>query len=332
MNPAHRGRKQQGYVLVMVLAALVLIALVAGRFAARNDALRATTASFQDYAQGQIAAHSALQVGLYWLSTHANGPGGYGGYPRPQVFADGRPYDMFGQAELQVQDWRGTVSLNTAQRPLLGQLLKGLGTPPERIDAMLDTLLDYQDTDHLKRLNGAEAADYAALGMPPPRDDWLLAISELSRIPLWRDQPELIAKLQNLATVRRESILNPNTMPIALIAALMPHVNPEQLAHLETLRRTQPFDSAAAMLAATGVDLRGDDFLFYVGDRLRLTVWAPGLPQAYQYNLTLVPGGETSPWNIGDVQLVPRDNNAQNAPSARATPFPLTLAGTAGNP
>jgi hypothetical protein len=323
-NSMAKRRGQGGYVLVMVLAALALIALVAGRFAARVDALREQAATLSDYAQGRAAAYSALQAGLYWVGTRQVGPGGYGAYPQPALRGDGRPYSLPGGAELRVQDLRGLYPLNTAQREGLARLLRGLGAPSDKTDSLIDVLLDYQDTDSLKRLNGAETDDYRALGLPAPRNDWLLAVSELQRLPVWREQPALVAALQRVVSVSRIGQMNPNTMPEPLLKAWLPDARPEQLELFLTLRRQQPFDSGAAVLASSGLRLLGDDFLYHASDALRITVWAPGLPQAYQYNVTLVPDGSSSAWVLSDMQPETRDKTF-NAPSDRATPFPLAI-------
>lgn len=324
-------QRQRGYVLIMVLGALALMAFVAARFAARIDTLRTQAATLMEYAQARAAADSALNAGIYWVVTRHGGTGGFGQAPLPVLEADGRPYLLPGGAELRLLDQRGLFPINGGQRQTLARVLRGLGAPSDKIDGLIDVLLDYQDTDNLKRLNGAEAAEYSALGLAPPSNDWLLSLSELRRMPLWREQPELVEAVQRVASIGREGLLNPNTMPRALLKALQPAARPEQLELFWTLRRANAFESSAAVLAATGMNLEGEDYLYHVSDRLRFIVWAPGLPQAYQYNLVLVPGGSTAPWVIQDAQPENRDS-ISNDPSERKTPFPLQLETEARQP
>lgn len=316
--------RQGGYVLVMVLAALALIALVAGRFASRMEAMREQARSLDDYAQGRLQAASALNAGLYWISTRHGSVGGYGQFPAPELRADGRLYTLGQGAELRLQDLRGLYPLNAPSRDSLGRLLAQLGAKTDRIDALIDVLQDYQDIDSLKRLNGAEAEDYRALGLPPPRNDWLLAASELQRMPLWRDEPELVQQLTRLSSTNRTRLINPNTAPKALLQALLPTASPEQLEVFLTLRRSGAFASAAAVLAATGLKALGEEYSFYISDRQRITVWAPGMPQALQYNLQLDPGGTAAPWLIIDAQPEGRDKQS-NVNTESATPFPLAI-------
>lgn len=319
--PVHR---QGGFALVMVLAALVLIALVAGRFASRVDALRTQSLSLDEYANAKIEAASALNAGVYWITTRHGGPGGYGLFPQPQVRADGRPYAVGQGAELRVQDLRGLYPLNAVNRESFSRVLLKLEARPTMVDGLVDVLMDYQDTDNLKRLNGAEADDYRAVGLGAPRNDWLLAANELRNLPLWRDERELTERLLRLGSTSRDAAINPNTAPKALLQALLPQARPEQLELFETLRRSAPFDTGAAVLAATGLNLKGEDYMFHVSDRQRLIVWAPGMPHALQYNLVLVPGGTVSPWLIIDAQPEGRDKQS-NGNTESATPFPLAI-------
>jgi len=316
------ARRQQGFALVMVLAALTLIALVAGRFASRVDSLRAQSLSLDEYANARIEAASALNLGIYWITTRHGGAGGYGLFPQPQVRADGRAYAVGQSAELRVQDVRGLYPLNAISRESLGRVLLQLEARPPLVDGLVDVLMDYQDTDNLKRLNGAEADDYRAMGMGAPRNDWLMTASELRNLPVWRDEPELTERLLRLGSTSRDAAINPNTVPKALMKALLPQARPEQLELFETLRRSAPFDTGSAVLAATGLNLKGDDYMFHVSDRQRLSVWAPGMPHALQYNLVLVPGGTVSPWLIIDAQPEGRDKQS-NGNTESATPFPL---------
>lgn len=325
MRGTGKGRRaSNGYVLIMVLAALVLISLVVSRFAQRVDALRAQAVSLNAYATAHLEAVSARQAAMYWVATRPMGRSGFGEFPGPDLRADGTPYALPSGAEVRVQDLRGLFALNAVNRPVLIQMLSGMGVSASRAEAMVDVLLDYQDTDNLRRLQGAEASDYAALGLPPPRNDFLLVPNELLRMPLWRDEPALVAAIANISSVNREGMLNPNTMPSALLRAAQPGAKPEQIELFLTLRRARGFDDGASVQAATGLNLQGDEVLYHVSDRLRISVWAPGLPHALQYNLQLVPGGASAPWQIMDAQPETRARST-DVNIDRAIPFPLAV-------
>ncbi len=327
--PYRRGvtplrRQQRGYVLVLVLSAMAMMALIGGRFALRIDALREQTSTLSAYARGRLEAGNAAAAALYWMSTQPIGTAGFGAFLQPSIRADDRPYLVDGGAELRVQDQRGLYPLNAVQRESFAALLRLSGAESNATDGYTDVLLDYQDTDNLKRLNGAESAAYAPLGLPPPRNDWLLSVRELSRMPQWRDHPELVATVESLVSTNRTAWFNPNTAPRHLLQAMLPQARPEQIDLLETKRSAVPFVSADAAAQATGLRFNIDEHMFHASDQYRLTVWAPGMPQALQYNLQLMPGGVVAPWVIAEVHSVPRPKPSKA--QERGTVFPLAIA------
>ena len=314
-------RRQRGYVLIMVLGALALIALVAARFAQRIDDMRSQTVTLQAQAQQRLAMGNAMSAALYMVATQALGPGGVGPpIGEPLLRADDRPYRLPDGGEIKIQDDRGLLPLNAADRTQWRQVLAGLGVGMPEVDALIDVLWDYQDTDSLKRLNGAEAPDYAALGLPPPRNDWLVSVRELNRLPMWRDRPAVVEAIARIGSTSRFLIYNPNTASIELLGMLLPAATPGQLELFDTLRQRAPFASAASAQRATGLAMERDDFVFHLGQALRLTASAQGAPRSLQYNVTLVPGGPDAPWLISEAH--PVVHRTRDTPD-RATPFPL---------
>jgi type II secretory pathway component PulK len=316
-------RPQQGYVLIMVLGALALIAVVAARFAQRIDELRQQTATLQSHAQQRLEMGNALAAALYVVTTRPLGPGGHGPTLEPELRSDDRVYRLATGGEVQVQDQRGLMPLNAFERPQLGRLLRATGVSAQDVSAWIDVLQDYQDTDTLRRLNGAEAPEYAELGLPPPRNDWLISVRELNRMPWWRDRPAVVEAIRRVSSTGGQAVLNPNTAPLELLAALLPSALPEQLELFDTLRRRTPFVSGAAAQRATGVALDRDDYVFHTSPQLRLTVSAAGSPRTLQYNVMLVPGGLQAPWLISEAHSDHRTDR-RDTPD-RATPFPLAV-------
>ena len=317
---------RRGYVLVFVLAALVMMALIGGRFAIRIDALRDQTGALSAYARGRLEAGNAAAAAFYLISTQPRGPAGFGSFLQPALRADGRPYRLDNGAEIRLQDTRGLYPINNLfQRESFAALLRLSGADVVAIDGYTDVLLDYQDTDNLKRLNGAERADYAALGLPPVRNDWLLSLRELSRMPLWRDRPELVAAIEPFVSTSRDGLFNANTAPRLVLQAKLPQARPEQIELFETLRSATPFTSESMAIKATGLQLATDESMLHVGNHFRLNVWAAGMPQAIQYNVSLDPVvAMMAPWQIAEVHSVTRPipSKAQE----RASAFPLALA------
>jgi general secretion pathway protein K len=316
-------RPRRGYVLVFVLGALAVISIVAARFAQRIDALRAQTASLAAHAEAERKAGNALAATLYLLATNAPGPGGFGLPVAPHLIADDRIYRFGDGALAQVQDLRGLMPLNVIEREPFTRVVSSFGVPPPESDALYDVLQDYVDTDSLRRLSGAEVGDYAALGRPPPRNDWLLSVGELARMPRWSDRPELLDRVSRVSSTARQAVLNPNTAPLELLRAWVPDGLPQQWALFDTLRRGLPFDSGEAARAATGLALVRDDFVFHLGAQHRITVGAQGSNKTVQYNLTLMPSGPLAPWLISEVHPVHRTRSSDDIDRARQ--FPLVV-------
>lgn len=309
--------------LIMVMGALALIALVAARFAQRIDDLSRQTASLRAYAEQSLQARNAMAATLYYTATRRVGPAGFGPPLTPELRADNRVYSFPDGGQVQVQDQRGLMPLNAVDTVGLTSVLQRLGVAPGQASRLVDVLEDYLDTDNLKRLNGAEAPEYAAAGLPPPRNDFIGTARELARMPGWRDAPQVVAALEKWSAPTRRLVVNPNTAPIELLAALWPWAAPEQLELLRTLRDSTPFQDGIQASRAIGLPLDREDIVFHAGAEMRITVSAIGSFGAVQYNVTLTPGGRSAPWLISHMQAVPRVE--PRTPPDRVDAFPLAI-------
>ena len=319
-------RQQSGFVLIMVLGALVVMAFVAARFAARVDELRRNALGLTDYASARASASSAQASALYWMATRQLMPAGRGDGVAV-LREDGRSYRMPDGARVSVQDLRGLLSLNSMNRPVLLNLLLQDGLEFADAQAWLDMLEDYVDTDDLKRLNGAERAEYVALGLTPPRNDWLLSVRELERIPLWRADSQRLVRLSRLFNVAITNVFNPNTAPLAVLRAVLLSASPAQLDLVMSLRQADLLTSGDVAKRFMGLEMDRDDYLFAPGDQSRLKVWAPGLPSAMEYTVSLTPADPLGPWVVNEMRQASRPDTDRENPAA--SEFPLALAGRA---
>lgn len=315
-----RRSDQSGYVLLMVLGALVVMAFVVQRFAQRNDELRRNALDFQQYAEGRAAVSGALASTLYWNATRPLMPSGRGD-PVLQLRQDDRPYRTQDGAWVQVQDARGLFSVNGVPRHVLLSLLVQDGVAVSRAQAMIDVLDDYIDTDNLKHLNGAERREYEALGLPEPRNDWLLSLRELEAMPFWRDEPARLARLGNWLYADAGHLFNPATAPATTLRAMFPTAPPAQIEQLIQLRAQDQLVSLRVAGAVLGLRMDEDDYILSTGNDARVRLWAPGLPRALEYNARLTPAGELGPWVITEQHSTKRLNPSDEAP--RALAFPL---------
>ncbi len=285
------------------LFALALMALVAGRLAARVELLGAQSAILQQLADGTLAAENARARVLFALTTEALQSLALDPAAARRWHIDGTPTPLDGGILAELQDHRGLASLNLPDRGLLTRLLIAKGARPEQVDGLLDTLNDYTDTDDLRRLAGAERAEYEALGLPPPRNDWLDSPQELRQIVGWRDLGPALEAILTLASSGRSGGLNPNTAPRDVLLARLPGATTEQIDAFIARRTIAPFRSAAEAWSVTGFSFTDND-VFFPGPSFRLRLRLPGLPMALEYNLLLTPESSVRPWHFLDSRMV----------------------------
>jgi type II secretory pathway component PulK len=315
-------RAERGFVLVATLWVLALVAVVAVFFAERMGQARALALAAQARNQALLDLSGARADMLYRLATTPVSLYGLGQDPATALALDDRPYRSLGDTLVQVQDNRGLLNLNVVDDERLGRFLGVLGVPPERRSALIDALRDYADEDNLKRLNGAEAAEYAAAGLPPPRNAKLVAPLEARRVYGWAQAPELWKDdvLHGLTTTGTSFSMNPNTAPWQVLAA-MRNMTPEGVQAIMAARKLAPIVGPQQVVALTGVQISTDPMLADVvalpADSWRVTQQAPGMGWGWRYNVSLTPVSDFAPWRIDYFYRVelPAQNVHPQAPS-----------------
>jgi general secretion pathway protein K len=152
MHKKSRGIALVGVLWLLVLLTAVTVALTAtvrGEIRAVGNTLQMTRAAY--------AAEGAVELGILNLLT-----------PQAQRWpADGSIFEMeFEGLQLRIamQDEAGKIDLNSADFPLLNSLLVRSGVEPDRAAHIADAIVDWRDSDDLRRLNGAEQSDYRMAG------------------------------------------------------------------------------------------------------------------------------------------------------------------------
>lgn len=170
------GRNSRGIALVSVLWLLVLLTAVTvaltttvrGEIRAVGNTLRMTQAAY--------AAEGGIELGVLNLLT-----------PQAQRWpTDGSLFETkFADARLRIAivDEAGKIDLNAAGYPLLNKLLLVAGVEWDRAAQITDAILDWRDNDDLRRVNGAEDADYRMAGLDyGPSDSSFLSVDELQLV------------------------------------------------------------------------------------------------------------------------------------------------------
>lgn len=305
-------RPQRGYVLITVLVTMVLLALVAARLDARVDGFRDATRQWNEWAQASADLAGARDELFFMLATRPLMPLGFAG--TPQLRVDGRTYRLNSGVRVSVQDMRGLISIAFHDPGVMTRFLVAHGVAEADAAPLLDKLADYNDLDGLHRLNGAEASDYAAAGLPPPRNDWPISPFELSQVLGWRDHPALWERASDYFSALREGWINPNTAPPEVLAAL-PNATPQGVRAMLDLR-AQGFhvDSAATLRSLTGIALADDPVAFHPGIFYRLRLWRPKDVRAVEYTVMLAPAARVLPLLVLEARQVRRPTQDDEKP------------------
>jgi len=171
------GACQRGIALVSVLWFLMLLTLIATTLSLTSRSGARQAANLVGAAQARYLAEAGIQLGLMNLSVA----------PADQPWlADGSPYRLSigdGVVTVALFDERGKIDLNGAPAELLDGLLSAAEVADDQRARLVDAILDWRDEDDLRRLNGAEDADYAAAGLDyGAKDAPFDTVEELQRV------------------------------------------------------------------------------------------------------------------------------------------------------
>lgn len=303
-RPSPPRAPARGYVLVSVLAALVVLSLVALRLDDRVERWRGDRGAWSDWQAERHTLASAGQSLLACLLTRPLGPRGFGPEPTP-LRLDGRGYRLPDGVAFSVQDARGLISVAEPLPDLLRRFLLARDIGPAEADAMIDALGDFTDADALRRLNGAEAPQYAEAGQPAPTNDWLTSPYELRRVLGWQAHPALWERASDWASAVRQPWVNPNTAPEAVLQAL-PGATPDGVAALRRVREQRHVVNAADLFAVSGIVLADDVPQFHPGPVYRLRLWRPGGTRMLEYTVMLTLSAPSQPWALLETRVLPR--------------------------
>jgi type II secretory pathway component PulK len=308
---------QQGFVLVATLWAMAIILALAGAFDAyvshkleQATELREGLRDRLDlYSTGQSLRYllATQRYTLQGLTTRPEQPAEYtdaegnvritpvGG----ELLLDGTAYRGLGDTCFSLQDEAGLVSLNPLIADDLQWLLAAHEKDSRKRDELLASWQDYRDADALSRLNGAEQDVYLQAGIEAPTNYHLRSPGELHRIWGWSSwfqrHPEF--RWWRWLGVGRSILLNLNTMPVSLLAA-MPGVGEGAARQLVALRRQAPFASIDDFEQRSGLrlDWPEEKYRFGASEQIQLRLWSGGGRQLSVIALELTPGGLLGPW------------------------------------
>lgn len=306
-RPPRISRRERGFVLALTLLTLAILAVALGFLFERTLAeLRLAQARSERLDAILGIADTQADV-LYRLLTNPMTFAGVGVQPN-QIRVDDTIYRGDRGTLVSLQDTRGLFNLNYMPEERLARFLQALDVPPLEAAPLIDTLRDYIDDDDLRRLNGAEASEYAAAGLPPPRNAILLTPLDLRNVLGWADRAELWGErsVESLTTTARVTGFNPNTAPLEVLLSV-PGVTRESAGALMALRKERTLFELDFM--RFGGAPSGTMFLptlVMPAPTLRVTHYTPKASWAMRYSVTLTPRDPQGPWRIDYAYRVAR--------------------------
>lgn len=177
-NPKPEIRNQEGVALIMVLWVIAVLSIVVLEFSVAMRTEVNITQNYKEelelYAFVQGGVHRAIAELIYkhdpgvqllrrTLMVDEIPP------EKKEWATDGRsyffPFDQ-GTCEIKVMSEAGKVNINLVSESMLRRILTLFGLEGEARDTVVDSILDWRDTDDLYRLNGAEDSYYQSLKEP----------------------------------------------------------------------------------------------------------------------------------------------------------------------
>ena len=301
----HRPSEQSGFALVIVLWVLAGLAVIAAAIAgsAGNSARSVKLLRDRVAAEGAfISASSRIAI----IAATAAPQRFSLDSSRGRLFVDGRMTQVSPQHVVFLQDNRGLLNLNRPDAVRFPKLLLMCGANQTQVDSLIDALADYVDGDKLKRINGAEAFEYRAAGLPEPRNAPLLSREELWRVFGFAaiKQAWLEADCDRLVTVHGRVALNRNTSPFKLLlgdglsevaAQAFIEAREQGLANLELQTQGNDPSNPYNFMSAG-----------YAGNTLRVRQQMDSIQWVAEYELELTPLRNGGPWRIHELRTPER--------------------------
>lgn len=339
-----QGRRQRGFVLVLVLAMLVVLSVLAGTIAAVTGRLLEQSTQRAQATQDAVDMASTRATVMYLLSTQRMTLGGLtvdnlvsfgeeGTRPAQteedlaswlplgtEIALDGRAYTGVGGARFALQDDYGLFGVNWNEPVQLERLLAQGGqvrTVPAT--ALFNRLMDYQDRDDLHRLDSLEADGYRQAGMLPPTNLPIATPMELMRVSGWAEALQFLtpAEIVGNLTVEPAAMVNVNTAPLRVLMTV-DGVDREKAERVIAFRKVQPFLSSVAFSEFLALPKSLDaEVAVYPASSGTLKLWPSkgGQVTLLHWNMTPIED-KGRPWREDYELIQPQAPNAGDAADA----------------
>ncbi len=190
---AGRIRRSRGIALVSVLWVIALLSILA---LGVSSEIRTETRSISNLlrlTQAQYAAEGGVDLAIANLFTSSPARWPVDGAVQQVRIAKAA-------VRIAIYDETGRIDLNYAEPWLLNKLLASVNVGADERLLLVDAILDWRDSDNLRRLNGAEDDTYFAAGMPyGAKDAKFDNVDELGLV--FGMRPEIVQAIKPVLTV-----------------------------------------------------------------------------------------------------------------------------------
>lgn len=168
-------KKDEGYAMVAAVMGVAAFAFVAFEILAVHRGAIASVDGQVENAQLRAIADAGVAEAVFRLSLpDAKQRWTIDGRPRVSRFAGT-------DVKIVVEDEHGKIPINRLNDDQIRKMFEVAGASGPRLNTLVDSFQDWQDEDDDPRPHGAEAPDYAPLGIKPRNDDFQ-SIGELALI------------------------------------------------------------------------------------------------------------------------------------------------------
>ncbi len=201
-------KSQSGVAMVVVLWMVSLLTIMAGSFSLSTQRNTGLVNNAKERARGLALADAGVNYALIMLSLPD---------PIKRWRSDGTFYNVTfagGVVGITIFDESGKIDVNSASEQTLRTVLgKLMGGDEMAATSLMDKILDWRDSDDMKRANGAEAKDYQAEGKAHvPQNKNFQSLEELQMV--MGMSPALYRKLEPLLTIYTgQDGINPQKAP-----------------------------------------------------------------------------------------------------------------------
>ena len=212
----------KGLALIVVLWVITLLTIMASSFSLTIQRESAITSGLKEQAEALALAEAGISYAAVMLLTKDK-------ELRWEAFGSLYEIEFAGKKiRIQVSDESGKLNINLANKEQLQQLFSSLSVDDGLDDSLSDAIIDWQDKNDLRRLNGAEKQDYADAGLNyEPRNAKFKSIEELQMV--LGMTPKIYKQLEDMISVfTNNKEINPASASREMLLTL-PDVSKEQV-------------------------------------------------------------------------------------------------------